>query len=411
MANYTQSIREILQLNKTQSENLVLIEDVYNIANRAIFNQSPVNVINDDYRKQFITGFTLHYMNDEIGLETLPLWKIALSEKLYNYGSYINLIYENLDKQVFADYRVRQATKQGEHSIDKTGTGTIENVKDEDTTTTETDTINRTETITDSEDITTAETGTDTNVKTGTDMLDKTGTDTTLHTGTDADAHTGTQATAESNTQNTQYDGTKENTGHTDNDHNLIQIQSDTPMGSLSNLRTPGGQAKGLGVNYANGQTYNYMSGAQEVDESNVQTDNLTETDANTQDVTGSSDSTTTYNDTVTKTKNLSDAETLALKDTTTYNNTNTETKNLQDTTNKTGESERTGGETKSTTGNIDGTTTDTQTRNVKDTEEGTNTESEEATDYTLNNEMLLRSIPLLNKVWEIFDDIFMQIY
>ena len=106
MAQYTQSIREILQAAKTDQEDLRSVTDVYNISMRTLFANAPLSVISNEYVQQFVTGFTLHFFNDELGLETLPLWQIALNEKLYNSGSYINLIFKNLDKQVFSEYHV-----------------------------------------------------------------------------------------------------------------------------------------------------------------------------------------------------------------------------------------------------------------------------------------------------------------
>ena len=415
MASFTQSIREILQANKTPQQDLTNVNDVYNIASACLFDTMPANVISSEYRQQFITGFALHFFNEEIGYETLPLWKIALNEKIYNRGGYINKIFENLDKEIFADYRVKRTETEGEHSDTKKGAGTVSNERNDDTVTTTEDNATRSElventltgTVESDGTITRAKTGTDTVAKTGTDERAKTGYDTDTHTGTDASAHTGTQGTESSSSQETT------NTGTTGTDHNLIQVQSDTPMGSLSNLRTPGGDARGTGVTYANGQTYNYMSGAQEVDESNVQTDNTT------QDVTGSDSSETTFNDTTTETKNLTDraeyhsteTETLNLQDQTTYNSTDTETRDTIDTTSKTDNTQTTGTDAKTGTVTVDGTVTDTQTRDTTDTDEGTHSETVNETDYSLNWEMLYCSMPLLNKVWEQFDDLFMLIF
>lgn len=415
MASYTQSIREILQANKTPQQDLTNVNDVYNIATACLFDKMPQNVIDNNYKQQFITGFALHFFNEEIGYETLPLWKIALNEKIYNSGSYINKIFANLDKEIFADYKVKQVASESEHEITKTGTGTLANERVDNTVTTSEDSATKSEivantltgTVESDGTITHAKTGTDTVAKTGTDEKAKTGYDTDTHTGTDTSAHTGTQGTESSSTQETT------NTGTTGNDHNLIQVQSDTPMGSLSNLRTPGGDARGSGVTYANGQTYNYMSGAQEVDESNVQTDNTE------QDVTGSESSETTFNDTTTETKNLTDraeyhstdTETLNLQDLTTYNSTDTETRDTIDTTSKTDNTQTTGTDEKTGTVTVAGDVTDTQTRNITDTDAGTNSETTNGTDYTLNWEMLYRSMPLLNKVWEQFDDLFMIIF
>ena len=66
------------------------------------------NAIDERYRKFFMTAFPLHYFNDEIGLETLTLFKIALAAKLYENGDFINSILENLDKNVLTSYSVRK---------------------------------------------------------------------------------------------------------------------------------------------------------------------------------------------------------------------------------------------------------------------------------------------------------------
>lgn len=446
MSKYTRSIRTILQQNAGNND-ISTISGIYNVASDVLFPTDAINVINQQYRQPLIVGFTLHYLNDEIGLETLPLWRMALSEKLYNYGSYINDIYTNLDKQVFADYRVRNVNASGSNQVIRTGTGTVTDEKDEDTTTNVTDALTHSETIENTVHGTLAGTGTITNAKSGTDTVGHTGTDTNAKSGTDTATHTGTDTSEKTGTDTLAQTGTDENahtgtqgnvgtsstdtanTGTVSNDHNVITVNSDTPMGALSNLRTPGGNAKGTGVAYADGQTYNYMSSAGEVDESNVQTDNTL------QQVTGSDSSTTTFNDTNTETRNLqdqttydtedtrtldltdrntynsSDTRTVALEDETTYNSSNLETRNTTDTENKTDNTTKSGSDGKTGETVVDSTVTNTQTRDTEDTENGTHSDTSAETDYTFNWEMLYKSMPLLNKLWDVFDDLFMCIY
>lgn len=414
MSKYTRSIRSILQANAGNTD-ISELAGLYSVALETLFPIDALNVISPEYRQHLVTGFTLHYLNDEIGLETLPIWRFALAEKLYNYGDYINLIYANLDKQVFADYIVHQSTQSGQHSITKTGGGTIQDVKSDDTTTNVNDTTSRSEMVEINESGSTAGTGTVADAKTGSDSTTRGGTDTTAKTGTDTVAkggtdevaHTGTQGRVSSSTQTT------ENTGTTGVDTNAMQISYNTPMGSLQNLRTPGGAAKGTGVNYVNGQTYNYMSAAGETDQSSVTTDNTQ------QDVTGSDNSTTTYNDVNTKTLDLTDettynstnTKTLDLEDETTYNSTNTQTRNTLDTTSKERTDEKTGTDTKTGRTVVENDVTNTQTRNTTDTDAGTNSKNINDVDYTMNWTMLYRSMPLLNKLWDVFDDLFMCIY
>lgn len=511
MGVYTQSIREILQMNKTPQQSLENVQDVYAIAHECLFDKLPSNTISSEYLEAFETGFALHFFNEELGLETLPLWKIALNEKVYNNYSYINLLFSNLDKQIFSEYNVTNRTNSSTDESEKTSTGTITNSRDEDVTTNVSDTITRSETVESSETGSVAGTGTVANAKTGKDTLDKTGTDTKLKTGSETTTHDGTDTNVKSGSDTTTHTGTDRNaktgtdtvertgtdtndksgndtldrtgtnsnahtgtqtvagtnsstinnTGTTTDNHNTQQINSDTPMGSLSNLRAPGGNASGTGVAYVQGQTYNYMSSAVEFDETNVKTDNTS------QGTTGSYSDTTTFNDTMTETPNLkdkttydsqdkrtldledkttynstdlrtanledevtydstdtktldlqdqttynvTDRDTLALKDEQSYNSTNTETRNTLDTTNKSDTSERTGSEGKTGRTVVDGTVSDEQERDLADNETRTHAETGSETGYKLNWEMLYKSMPLINRVWTLFDDLFMLIY
>lgn len=455
MGAYTQSIREIMQYNKTPQQDLLNPADVHDIAMTALFDKAPLSMINTAHRDNFVTGFTLHFFNDEIGLETLPLWKIALNEKIYNNASYINLIYDNLDKQVFADYGVRRREASGTTSGEKTGTGTIGEAGTSSNTTTYNETtaykidedtssttkvdneVKGTGTVTDAQTgtVQNAQSGTETLAKTGTDTLGRagteanarTGTDTVAHTGDVTSAHTGDQTVENNNTQTT------DNTGYTKDDVNSMQIAYDTPQGSLQNLRSPGGDASGTGVSYVDGQTYNYMSAAQENDQTSkhtdatkteaVGTDNTTTTFNDTMTESRDTADETTYNSTDTKTLNTTDTRTLATNDTTTFGKTDTETRNTSNTqtrnttdattgtTTVTGSKEATNKDTHTGTVGDQGTKSNTTTRNIVDSEEGSHEDEENITDYRYNWEMLYKSMPLLNKVWELFDDIFMMIY
>ena len=99
---------------------------------------------------------------------------------------------------------------------------------------------------------------------------------------------------------------------------NGIAIQYDTPQGSLSNMRTPGGDATGQGVAYVNGQTYDYMSAATENDNTN------SHEDLSKQEVKNSGNDVTQYDSTTTQ--SFVDAI-----DYTRYGKTSTETRALED--------------------------------------------------------------------------------
>lgn len=414
MSKYTRSIMSIMQQN-ANGHDITTIDGMYEVAKTALFPSDALNVISEQYQKQLIVGFTQHYFMDEIGIETLPLWKIALSEKLYNYGSYINLIYENLDKQVFADYRVTNSNKNSTNNIVGTNStlteGTTGNSSESNTVDNDTFTENverdYKSSVTGGGTVTNTKGGSDVVSNTGTDTIQHSGNDVTSNTGNEAIAHTGTQGVVDSSTQETN------NTDTTKNDSNVVNIMYDTPQGSLSNMRSPGGDASGRGVSYVNNQTYNYMSGASEEDSTNVQTDDTTSS------TTQSGDSTTTFNDTNTTTRNLEtstqyggvDTNTKDLSTTTQYGLTDTQTRNTTDGTVTDDDTYRTGSSNKESTNTATSSGTSSSSTTGSTNTEANASDEVNATDYTLNWEMLYKSMPLLNKLWDIFDDLFMGIY
>lgn len=564
MANFTQSVREIIQQNAS-GQDLSTIDGIYEVG-APIFFGSEMNVISNDFRERFEKGFLLKFFNDELGYETFSLWRVAFQEKIFNNADYINLVYETLDKQIFADYRVKRKEGSGtsrlvtdvEGSSTNVTDGTVEtsnsgttaetttnrNVVDEDTSDTSNGTVagtgtianakTGTETTADTGTDTTAHTGTkttthdmmhneqqfgsyadatihgltDTNTKTGTETkvidkdtsLDRTGTETRALTGTDERDITvekiGSEQDQETKNLTHGESGSYRDTNHqqvdTDNDgrDNSFQVNYDTPMGSISNMRSPGASSAGKGSSMVTDETFNYMSSAAEggnthIDDNREVTDGYTErtftsyqqtdtgTDTNVKSFTNRKDVTDddiTYGKTDTLTLNTSDDGTEDTTDTTTYNTTDRSVKSGTDTTTRTYTDYRnaksddgtvedeydetttdtknlqsqtthntTDTETRNTldttantsTGTKDVTTTDNGSRNVTDsststvdtdttvtnsnesstTANGTTSNEEEEIDYTYNMELIYRSMPLLNKVWEIFEDLFMFIY
>lgn len=463
MANFTQSIREILQMNKHPLESLSKITDIEAIALRTLFDGEAINVIDEQYKERLVTGFTLHFMNDEIGYETLPLWKLALEEKLYNNGSYINKIFDNLDKEVFADYKVSNLRDQGDENRDKLSTMSGQDDRnvlssgtdDKDITygklTTDSKVDNRT--LGGSVDVT--KMGSEYRKRDGSDDLEMKGSEYQKHGGSDVTLDNGVQDTINSSASATRS--------------NAIQIQSDTPMGSLQNLRsnTQGpmaynqdtvhynpevdpetGESEGFdfvaytpsernanGSGYELTPTFNYMSGAVESGQSDSTTDN------SSQKVINSGGNTVNHGMSISTQYGVKDESTPTeadkRKNITTYNNGETVTygkgvvydeeseewsvnedpriDRTED--HRTDDLVSTGSTGTSGTDTTHGTNSNTVNDVVDRTQSGSENNTAhhdntvDKTDYSMNLEMLYKSMPLLNKVWEIFDDLFMLIY
>lgn len=456
MAQYTQSIREILQEAKTDREDLRSITDVYNIALRTLFAHAPLAVISQEYLQQFVTGFTLHFFNDELALETLPLWQIALNEKLYNSASYINAIFDNLDKQVFSEYNVEQkenstdmiASVSEELNATSNDTRDVERAGSEANQRTEENENSLYGHVKKTGDVDHSKEGYDELIQSGNisndesyaEQLNQGGNVETVLSGADEYEQTG-ERVSEHGGEDTVTNGLTVNTenkgGLVTDKYNGIGIQFDTPQGSLSNMRTPGGDATGQGVAYATEnvegvtpptakQTYQYMSGASENDNTNVHEDLSKQEVKNSGDDVTKYDSTTTqsfvdaidytrYGKTSTETRALEDDKSGAKNnvqefdksDKTEYNSSQKDTYNTTDTTNNTVTENKDIVESKATedTERLVGTGENHSEKSGAN--ESNTTSSGNNTGYKMTYEMLYRSIPLLKKVWELFDDLF----
>ena len=125
MAKFTIQLSEYLQEHMTEGHSINNLDDVLTTSKEVLFDGAPTqaieNVQSSEYRDAFILGFTSHFLFDEIGMETMPAWKLALAAKILETNGFIQSTFEKLDNQVWADYSVRK--------IDDTikDTGTVDN--------------------------------------------------------------------------------------------------------------------------------------------------------------------------------------------------------------------------------------------------------------------------------------------
>lgn len=202
MAKYTTSICDILTNANTEGGSLKDLDNLYNLGSQYVFGESATNVLDDEYKRNFVIGFCLHYMFDEIGLETLPAFQIQLLERIFNNKAYIETMFDAIDREVYGSYMV--------HIKDTTDTRDVSVSEDVETTGTSGETRNFTDTntrdLTDERtyNVTDALSGSDTTSNTGTQATANTGTDTTqsAHSGSDTVANTGTDNTTFGQTHN-----------------------------------------------------------------------------------------------------------------------------------------------------------------------------------------------------------------
>lgn len=389
MSRYTQTIKSILMENKQAGESISSITDICTIAKRCLFDEAPMNVISADYRDRLITGFSLHFFNEEIGLEVLPLFKMGISDKIYNNAEYINAIFAHLDKQILSDYATKVVNTEGHDTI--TDEGTVSN------------------------------TGTSANAKSGSDTLKRTGTENNAHTGTNQQSEhvddvltkTGNEVTTYNTQDQSVTDGTVITSGgekvtETESGSDTAKTNSgaytlDTPENAVTNLRSTSGgapyNAEGKGIAALADSTMKYMSSASLSDATTANTNSKTASRDATLSRTQTDDDTSvtgthTGTDTLGFTNRIDDRD-VGKTGSQTYNENNLKTNNLQDKTEY--------GSTDTRTDNL------LQTKDLETNKDSTGETNEVNTNTNL--EMIYRSMPLLNKVWELFDDLFMMIY
>lgn len=434
MAEYTESIREIMQENMTPQQHLTNINDVNTIAKACIFDESPVDLINDVHRDRFITGFALHFMDDEIGWDNRSRWKIALNEKLVTSYDYINKIFDNLDKQIFANYNVKEVESEGTADSNKDITGsqnTVNNGTDESVRTySENNGEDRKDTMSKDGKTTLTKKGSEYNSRGGYDDLEKMGAESQINSGSDITYDDGVQDAISS----------KESGNYI----NAIQINADTPMGSVKNLRSPGGptsetasqsesfeegrdmdiyqEGGNRGYNYEANQVYNYMSSASESGQTtqNVENGNDKSINHNQSTTEHGLEVATVYGKDSKYAKPRIDRNDYHSNESTTYGY-KVEASGAVNADPRIDETEEKSNDTLESKIDRDKTGNDEITRNTSNTVDSSNTGNEKSNashedsthevDYSLNWEMLYKSMPLLNKVWEIFDDLFMIIF
>lgn len=392
MSKYTQTIKSMLMENIQAGESITDLDDILAISKRAIFDMTPLNVIDSDYRDRLVLGFTLHYLNDEIGLETPLLFKFGLTEKIFNNAEYINGIFDKLDKQVLSDYRTRSVSGTSHDVI--TDAGTVAHTGDTVTEKTGDDTVKKTGSATDGH---TGTVGVSEHID---DVLTKSGTETTTHNTQDQSVTDGSVVT----TGGDKY--TESTSGNDTSKSNSGSFSLDTPQNRVLNLRSQsvGGvdvpyDATGKGITAAAESDMKYMTAASLGDGTTVNNSSVSVSHDASLSRTESDDD-TTVTTTRTGTDSLGFASRQDDRDvqkttTNTYNETQTHTDNLQD----------------KTEYNSEVTVTDDklETRDLETTKDGTTGSSE--TEQNLNLEMIYRSIPLMSVLWNMFDELFMSIY
>src|SRR5699024_12861167 len=64
-------------------------------------------------RSSDLAGFTMNYLYDEIGMESLAGWRFMLAGRVMGLAGYINEMMSQLDQQIFSRYSTRRVDRAG----------------------------------------------------------------------------------------------------------------------------------------------------------------------------------------------------------------------------------------------------------------------------------------------------------
>lgn len=452
MATYTVELKDILQEHANNYDDWTP-NVMAHYCKETLFMPEALEMIKPEYRDHFAASFGYHYFSREIGQETFGLFRFKLNGRIYENYAYINNIYETSLRPIFSEYKITKRkgkiVDDGEYTrnIVNDQDRIIENNGDVDATshleqTGDAKTINdlQNKSIYDSRQ---EQRGNDINKGTGSVTDERRGKDTQKDTGDTTNEHRGFDTMENRGHDLSEHRGsdTAQHRGYDESSQegkeidrlNEMRIHSDTPMGDIDNMHSPRGNAEGQGVGYATGENdeWNYMSDADEHDASTVRefVDRKSVSDYNSDNETiYNSDQKSIYNS---DQKSLYNSDQKQVDNRTSeqiYNSDNRQIRDTEDQTIYNSDTFRKGEDTEKSTGS------QTNERNLKDDgtsheehndittdhydkshdEDGTKDNIRDITDdidgYSLNYEMLLKAESVLNKLWNIFDTLFMGI-
>ena len=450
------------------------VEGVRNVARAEFFSvdhsingtyRPEIQAIDEDFREFFCTAFPLHYFYDEIGMDTLPAWKVALTAKIYENAEYMNSIFDHLDKQAMKSYHIRKvdntAIKAASSALIEGSDTQVNSAHEGSDTRSSLATSDATANKSGSATTSGEDNGTSTKAASGNDSQhsEKTGgssgSGSKLHNDVDSASKTVNASDLEAASQSgTSTNANVTSGSYTDTDSrntnkasssnakaNSVAGTLDTPQGSLQNLRgtntTPpvNFDPTGMGVSAAYNAQFNYLSAAATSDATN--TADATETGADTAvhvhngngysvsdtgATTGASNRQKTadsaessaanrmgyeeYNDSTETGETLDAANNSASVENGSSHNASTSASNSAEASNASNRAANSEAGTNASSDN-------SHTENSRESQSSSNenlTGSVDEDDKVYSMELLMAAEPFMKKIWDIFDPIFMQI-
>lgn len=382
MSNLTTPLYKILRSN-THDYDLNTLAGLYNASMETVFNSAPLSTLDENIRQRFVTGFSLHYFAREIGQETIPLWKISLAEKIYNNAEYINEIFADLDKQVFANYKVHRGSRADnnvESHVD------INDRLHNDS---------NAKKLTDDDSATELNTSQGSNANAHNEAVVNTGVNNDAMSDQTADDSTNASTNVADNNATDNNNGSSSSANYNDSRANSVSGAIDAPQGTLSAIRNPNVDVSGMGVSAVRNAQYNYLSSGALSDGTTIADGVNSETNENVNahhDDSNSANSSVSHNEGSHSSDRDASHSDLSQRDAS--GNSNDVASSF-----KQNDNQRNSDEVNTSTGEENSNNTGSKTNNGQS--------EDEYVDYDLSNEVLLQTIPFMSKIWEIFDSCF----
>lgn len=283
MSNYTTELRFICEsyAGRKTSAPQSDIDDIIDLARPDIFN-FDYPIFDENYKPELEHKIISHYYTEEIGAETVGLWKHQLKNKMREIMPFYNQMY--MSEKIKFDPLIntmlddsRQSNGETNQSSTQTGNSNNQTEYKDNTVTdkngsafregAEDNNANYTKNVTDITQGSESKKGTDSKGTSAVEILDKKGTETLDKSGNDTVEKTGTDTLSFRGKKQTGDTLKKEGAELTVDipAHNLSQLQkhSDTPLGSIDGT-VSGSQVSGGGSG-AVGNYSNYLSDVTEV--------------------------------------------------------------------------------------------------------------------------------------------------
>lgn len=399
----------LFNILRTSGEDITTPAGIYAAAMDTVFNTEGILApISEQYRQQLVTGFALHYFRDEIGQETVPLFKMSVNEKIWNNAAEINSIFENLDKQIYARYAVHRADR---HDVTSDVSNSNENGQSNEASAFNSHDINN-------DNVQGNRIHSDSQNSQSKQLQNEAGSDSRHNAsqsiGHDAQSSSNTEHGTDNNLQTGGYTDAHSNattqTSQGETDSNSVSASLDTPQGSISAIRTPSGgtpaSLKGAGVDAELSAPYRYLTGASSSDGTTVNRDTSQNNEAGITKHTNDNLASNTTSDRQSNGASNGHHDQNIQGDEISQNARQAQTvgeDNLQTAGNEQTSQQSNGEAIRQTADAKQSQDNRQRTENKAGTSDGT----DNAVDYELTNEMLNNYIPLMSRIWKIFDPCF----